>query len=265
MKILITGGNGYIAKSLYSAFSKQYQITVITRNDFDLSDNIQVCSWFENNQYDVVIHTAINGGSRLQDDDQAVYDKNLEMFNNLIKNKYCFSKLISFGSGAEIYHGNTPYANSKRKIAEIVNTTENLYNLRIFGVFDHNELLTRFIKGNILRYLKKEPMILHSNKIMDFYYMNDLINIVDHYIKNNNLPKTVNCSYDEKYTLTHLANFINTLDNHKVPVIIESNGDLQFYCGNAHNLPITEVGIKQGIINTFNYLKDLNNDSGNCE
>lgn len=265
MKILITGANGYVAKSIKKYLKDKYEITTLSRQDFDLSDVSLVNTWFSNKTFDVVIHTAICGGSRLKQDSDDTVQMNLKMIFNLHQNKHAFKKLITFGSGAEIFAPNTPYGISKKAIAEIVNTTDNWYNLRIFGVFDHNELSTRFIKGNILRYLKKEPMILHSNKIMDFYYMNDLINIVDYYIQNNNLSKTVNCSYDEKYTLTHLANFINNLDIHKVPVIIESNADLQFYCGNPHSLPITEIGIKQGIINTFEQLKDLNNDSGNCE
>lgn len=262
MKILITGGNGYIAKKIYSYFSEKYNTTKVTRFDFDLTDTWSTFSWFVDKKFDVVIHTAIVGGSRLQVDQKDTVAQNLKMIHNLQMNKHSFDKLITFGSGAEIFQSNTPYGLSKKAIAELVNTTDNWYNLRIFGLFDHDELPTRFIKGNILRYLKKEPMILHGNKIMDFYYMNDLINMVNHYIQNDDLPKTVNCSYDEKYTLTHLANFINTLDNHKVPVIIESNADLQFYCGNSHNLPITEIGVKQGIINTFNLLsKDLYNDS----
>jgi len=265
MKIAITGGNSYIGKSIYSYLRDKYEITLVTRKDLNLLDSILVNEYFSNKNYDCVIHTAIVGGSRLIDDSIDTVAQNIKMIFNLLENRNAFKKLITFGSGAEIFTPNTPYSISKKAISEIINNTDNWYNLRIFGAFDHNELPTRFIKGNILRYLKKEPMILHSNKIMDFYYINDLINIVDHYIQNDDLPKTVNCSYDEKYTLTHLANFINTLDNHKVPVIIESNCDLQFYCGNPHNLPIKEVGIKQGIINTFNHLKDLNNDSGNCE
>ena len=37
MKILITGGNGYIAKSLYSSLKNSYEITTLTRNNFDLN------------------------------------------------------------------------------------------------------------------------------------------------------------------------------------------------------------------------------------
>jgi nucleoside-diphosphate-sugar epimerase len=127
-----------------------------------------------------VIHTAISGGSRLQLDDSSVFDKNMSMFNNLVANQKSFSKLISFGSGAEIFHGDTPYANSKREIANKIQNYDNFYNLRIFGVFDENELNTRFIKANLIRYLKKEPMVIHQNKIMDFFYMKDLISLVDY-------------------------------------------------------------------------------------
>lgn len=255
MRLLITGGNGYIAKSLYSAFSNQYQVTSITRNDLDLCDNKQVCSWFDHNEYDVVIHTAISGGSRLQEDDQTVFDNNIKMFNNIVQNKHQFARLISFGSGAELFHGDTPYANSKREIAKQILELPEFYNLRIFGVFDHNELNTRFIKSNIIRYLKKEPMLIHSNKIMDFFYMTDLVNLVDYFIKNKNFNKEINCSYDKKFTLQNITNFINTLENYKVPIIIQDKTKLDFYCGHSE-LPIKTIGIENGIKEVFNNLKN---------
>lgn len=252
MKIVITGGNGYIAKKLYSAFSHQHQVISITRNNFDLSDNKQVCSWFEHNQCDVVIHTAISGGSRLQNDEFSTFDNNMAMFNNLIANKHCFSKLISFGSGAEIFHSDTPYANSKREIAKQIQDLDGVYNLRIFAVFDEDELNTRFIKSNIIRYIRKEPMIIHKDKIMDFFYMKDLISLVDFYIKNDNLSKEVNCSYHNKFTLTDIANMINDLSNYKVPIKVQQSG-LDFYCEDS-NLPIQTIGLKNGIEETYKKL-----------
>jgi GDP-L-fucose synthase len=206
--VLITGGNGYIAKSLHSSLSTQYRVTSITRNDFDLTDYSKTCSWFEGKRFDSVIHTAISGGSRLRHDNEIVFNNNMSMFTNLLANKNCFSKLISFGSGAEIFHGDTPYASSKREIAKQILDLPNFYNLRIFGVFDYNELETRFIKSNIIRYIRREPMIIHSNKIMDFFYMPDLISLVEYYIKKDNLEKEINCSYTEKYSLKHIVNII---------------------------------------------------------
>ena len=258
VKILITGGNGYIAKSLYSAFSCQYQVTSITRNDFDLSDNKQVCSWFDTNQYDVVIHTAISGGSRLQEDDQTAFDKNMKMFSNLVQNKHRFSKLISFGSGAELFHGDTPYANSKREIAKQIQELDQFYNLRIFAVFDEDELNTRFIKSNIIRYIKKEPIVIHKNKVMDFFYMKDLVSLVNYYIKTETPPKTINCSYEQKYTLSNIANKINNLLNHKIDIEVQQPG-LDFYCGEYTNVPVTYNGLDKGIVQSYFGVKTKQN------
>ena len=177
------------------------------------------------------------------------------MYKNLYDQKDHFNKFITFGSGAELFASQSPYGKSKKIIAESIYDTKNFYNLRIFGVFDENELSTRFIKANLIRYINNEPIIIHSNKIMDFYYMKDLISLVDYFIKNNNTPKEVNCSYDMKFTLKQIAEFINSLDNHKVPVIIENQKHLEFYCDSAHDLNINEIGLQQGIIDTYNILK----------
>jgi GDP-L-fucose synthase len=176
------------------------------------------------------------------------------MFDNLVKNKDRFSKLITFGSGAELFHGDTPYANSKRQISKEIIKYPNFYNLRIFGVFDHNELDTRFIKSNIIHYIKKEPMIIHTNKIMDFFYMDDLINLVNYYIEEKNPPKEINCSYEKKYTLKNITDMINVLDNYVVPCYTEDKTKLEFYCGES-NLPIDVFGFKLGIKKTFYNLK----------
>jgi nucleoside-diphosphate-sugar epimerase len=255
MNLLITGGNGYIAKSLNNALNERYTVTSISRNDFDLTDNHQTYEWFKGKTFDVVIHTAISGGSRLQMDQYSVFTQNMAMFDNLVENKDCFSKLITFGSGAEFFHGNIPYANSKRQISKEIIKYPNFYNLRIFGVFDHNELDTRFIKSNIIRYLKKEPMVIHANKIMDFFYMKDLISLVEYYMINDGLEQDINCSYEHKYTLQNIANFINTLGSHKVPVVIQDKKKFDFYCGGS-DLPIPIIGASNGIRETFNKLSE---------
>jgi GDP-L-fucose synthase len=255
MNVLISGGNGYIAKSIHQHLSSIHTVTSITRNDFDLTDCKKTREWFDGKTFDVVIHTAISGGSRLQLDDSSVFDKNMAMFNNLVVNQKSFSKLISFGSGAEIFHGDTPYANSKREIAKQILQYPNFYNLRIFGVFDYNELGSRFIKSNITRYLMKQPMLIHSNKIMDFFYMKDLISLVEYYINNKDLEQTINCSYESKYTLKTIAELINTFEQHNVPIVIQDKEKLDFYCGSS-NLPISVIGFSNGLRETFTKLSE---------
>ena len=254
MNILITGGNGYIASALRCVLQNKHDVTSVGRKDFCLVDCNATCEWFKDRQFDVVIHTAVVGGSRLFQDDTIALDTNTKMYDSLLINKHHFGKLISFGSGAEIFQPNTPYGMSKLRLAESIRTTENFYNLRIFAVFDENELSTRFIKSNILCYNNKEPMSIHKNKIMDFFYMRDLVSLVDYYITAENPPKKTHCCYEEKYTLKNIANMINSLNTHKVPIIVDDMNELEFYCGDFNLPPINLVGLRQGIKNVFKCL-----------
>ena len=223
-KVLITGGNGYIAKSLYAALKSEYDVTLISRRDLDLTDGNSVAQYMRNRYFDIVIHCAIKGGSRLKEDDATVIDSNLLMYYNLYNNRSSFGRLISFGSGAELGNPTDPYGLSKYIIRQSILNTPEFYNIRIFGVFDENELDTRFIKANIKRYINKEPIVIHRDKFMDFYYMKDLINLIEYYIIGKDLVKEYNCSYSTVYSLNRIANLINDLDDHTVPVITQTSG-----------------------------------------
>jgi GDP-L-fucose synthase len=254
MRILITGGNGYIAKSLYNAFKDRYNVTCITRQDFDLTNQFETSKYFSNKYFDIVIHCAVSGGNRLKQETWGDMDSNLKMYYNLLNCKSQFKKLIHFGSGAETNSPETPYGISKRVIAKSISGIDNFYNIKIFGVFDENELDTRFIKGNIKRYINKESMIIYQDKFMDFFYMKDLISLVDYYINNDDAPKQIDCSYTGLYRLSEIASIINDLDNHKVDVQIKEEGMTMSYYGIA-NVLLNFVGLKEGIKEIYNKLK----------
>ena len=253
MKILVTGGRGYVAKGITPFLKNKHEVTTVTRKDFDLCDTRSTLDWFDDKHFDVVIHTAAKGGSRLQEDDKETCDLNLKMYYNLLACKDHFSKFISFGSGAELFKLDTRYGMSKRIIADSMLCHDNFYNLRIFAVFDHNEIETRFIRSCIRNYLNKEPIRIHQNTLFDFFHMDDLSNLVDHYVGGNKLCKTVNCSYEDKKSLLDIANMVNDLSNHKVKIQIEESG-FDFYCGES-NLPTTNlVGLVGGINRTFDVI-----------
>ena len=255
VKVLITGGNGYIAKSINNSLWEKYHILSPGREELDLLDSKSVDTFFEGKYFDVVIHTATVGGSRLKEEDETVSFYNLIMFYNLIRKREQFSKLISFGSGAEYRTEYTPYGFSKRIINTLIHKYKNFYNLRIYAVFDEREKDTRFIKASIQRYINNDPITIHQDKLMDFIYMPDLISIVEHYIVGKDLQKEVDCIYDDTVSLSRIAQQVNNLSIQKVPVNIQDPLPGQNYIGTYSELPIAFIGLEQGIKNVYSKLK----------
>lgn len=268
-KVLITGGDGYVARSLCEKLKTSYDITTISRSDFDLRDRDCTDSFFRGRYFDAVIHTAIKGGSRLQLDSPDTTHDNLSMFYNLLNNKHCFGKLLNIGSGAEVGLPTSPYGLSKSIISKLVDQETYFYNIRVYAVFDENELGTRFIKANLLRYLNKQPMLIEQDKYMDFYYMEDLALVVDYYLRKNPrfelCPKLFNCSYKQHLTLTQIASIINNLQDHKVDIIILNQEIGQPYVG-TYTMPeienteipfINTIGLEQGIKLVHQKLQNL--------
>jgi dTDP-4-dehydrorhamnose reductase len=253
--ILITGSNGYIAKSLYTELKYIYNIDTVNRSNINLLDFDQCKKYFSNKFYDVVIHAAITGGSRLITDDHHTLDKNLRMYYNLTSFSNSFKKFITFGSGAEVHSKNTPYGLSKYVIAESMKDKENFYNLRVYAAFDENELDTRFIKSCILKCKKNQSIEIYKDKQMDFFYMKDLIAIVKKYIEEDNLIKTLDCCYNEKFLLSDIAKYINFLFKNKKPLCMHEDGIATPYVGKFFDYGIPYVGLHGGIINTINCLK----------
>jgi GDP-L-fucose synthase len=256
MKILITGVNGYVGSSLYRGLKDQYDVVGISRQDVDLTDSDKVNQYFSDKWFDVVIHCSVKGGNRLEEDGWSIMDGNLIMYYNLLHNKNKFGKFIHLGSGAEYSQSNKPYGLSKRVISRSIDGQDNFYNLRIYAVFDELELDRRFIKANLKRYIDRTDMEIHQNKYMDFFYMEDMIKLVKYYLSNKDLPKHVDCTYSENLTLKDIAEFINTLDSYRVWINMPKDNKLvEGYVGFNKNIKLDYVGLKQGIINTYNKLK----------
>ena len=130
-KILVTGANGYIARAIIHKFNDTHEVNTLTRRDVDLTDSRDVDDYFKYYQFDVVIHCAVQGGSRLQPETMDMLDANLKMYYNLLKHKDKFSKFIHIGSGAELNAKHTPYGLSKHVINASMSEKDNFYNLRI--------------------------------------------------------------------------------------------------------------------------------------
>jgi GDP-L-fucose synthase len=272
-RILITGATGYIGSTLCKELSK-FNIIKLTRDVVDLTNQTKVDEWFKDKRFDVVIHCATAGGLRTQVDGTDVTHQNLQMFYNLLRNKNRFNKLINIASGAEFDRTQNispvwtegrkrfptdPYGMSKSIISKLVENEEYFYNIRVFGLFDENELDTRFIKSNLQRYINKEPMLVYKDRLMDLFYMNDFIEIIKYYLTNKNLPKNIDCTYENTLMLSEIAELINNLDTHKVEIKTSKENDFAYF-GNKMPLEILKInliGLKQGLKETYEKINIL--------
>jgi GDP-L-fucose synthase len=253
MRILITGANGYIGKSLTNALKNKHEVTPLTRQSVDLTVYDDVKNFFEGRVFDVVIHCAIEGGYRLKEDSPDVIDNNLKMYYNLLDFQNHYGKLFHFGSGAE--KQDTFYGLSKKVINQSIQNKPKFHNVRIFAVFDENENSSRFVKTNICNYIDRRDMNVFTNKYMDFFYMEDFITLIKHCILQDNLPKVIECCYDYKTTLYDIAEIINGLDNHKVKINLTSNIFDEPFNGKFVDMGLEFIGLEQGIKNVYNKLK----------
>lgn len=261
MRILVTGANGYVGKTLHNALKDRHEVSAINRQTVDLLDSVAVKNYFDKAGYfDVVIHCAVAGATNPRSEDWDIMDNNLKMYYNLLQSRNSYGRLIHFGSGAETYLPKTPYGYSKKVIAKSILNQDNFYNIKIFGVFDENELETRFIKANIKRYINKELIQIHQAKLMDFFYMEDLIKVVEYYLNEKEPPKEFDCVYSKTfYTLSDLAYLINKLDDYEVDIISGSESGDDYVSKYRSELPIEFIGLEEGIKRTYNKLKNGTN------
>ena len=254
MNILITGGNGFIATNIYKTIKNKHNVYLTNRQTLDVLVKDQVGKFFDDNQIDIVIHTAVSGGSRTKEDDIYTLIDNLFMFNNLVENRNKFGSLIHFGSGAEFdrrtdivsaREGDEScpadyYGLSKKIIKREIDKIENFYNLRIFGCFGEDELETRFIKSAVESVKSGHAIKIHQNRYMDFFYIEDLCRVIEHYIENiskKGLPKDMNLCYNKHKSLLDIANKINKLMNKPYEnVVVQQSGYYTEYTGNGEVL-----------------------------
>lgn len=258
MRVLITGGSGFIGLSLKERLGEEHDVLAPSSKELDLVDEGSVSAFFQERNFDAVIHCATwdakwNSGK----DFSLVLDHNLRMFFNLAREGKHFGRLISLGSGAEFsrpywlpfatedYFGThvpcDPYGFSKYLINKYIEHMPDAVNLRLFGVFGpHEDWRTRFISNAICRAIYGLPITIIQDALFDYLYIEDLLDIMGWFLKNGWKEKAYNICTGRTYRLSDLAKMILEALQKDLPVEVLRKGYGVEYSGDNSRL-LTEM------------------------
>jgi GDP-L-fucose synthase len=210
MKIAILGATGFVGS--YLTQNLPYDIFPVTRDKVNLLDTAEVIQFFASQSFDIVINAAVRSNSDMNYFDADTANNNIQLFLNLYASRKYFRRLINFGSGAEFdrrysvdeaceedIFKKSPvdhYGMSKNICSRISYLTDNFYNLRLFGLYHNNEPTRRLLP----KIISSQPVII-EDKYFDYFYLEDLLPVVNYYIKENPKFKDINVVYPFKRTL----------------------------------------------------------------
>lgn len=250
MKILITGGNGFIARNLLERLSDRYTVIAPNSKELNLLDSAKVFDFIRNERFSIIIHTATYDAAPKHStkDPTKVLENNLKMFFNIVRCKDYFDKIIYFGSGAEFGRENwipmmkedyfdqhvptDQYGLSKYIMTKYTQLSSNIYNLRLFGVFGkYDDWRTRFISNACCYAVMDMPVRINQNVFFDFLYIDDLIKIVKWFINNKPQKNVYNICTGNVYDFKTIAEKIIEISGKKLEINIKTEGLGREYSG----------------------------------
>ncbi len=255
LKIFLTGASGFIGKNFIEQRKIKYSIFSPTHKQLDLTDRMSVNRYFQNNgPFDVVLHFANRGGKRSDTHTPDILKTNLVMFFNLLKNKRHFKKMIYTGTGAEYDKSRgiklvkeTDFAKhipqdehsfSKYLCSQLTEEAENVYCLRLFGIFGpYEDYRLRFISNMLCKYIAKLPLTVRQNAYFDYLCINDFITILDYFFVTKPKHKFYNVGSGKRISLLSLAEKINKLNEYSLPLRVKQKAlNKEYTCNNSRLL-----------------------------
>mgnify|MGYP003951858361 CR=1 FL=1 len=272
MNILLTGQRGFLGTELIPHLKDQGHEVICSNIDYSNEEDVN--NFFEDIDVDFIIHSAIRGGRRVRKDSADDLYDNLMMFEILASKNI---PMITFCSGAvygrqkDIYNLDEKkvgyiipsdyYGFSKYLIAQHARQLNHVYLFRFFSVFGTKSQNFTFTSANIKNYIDKKKIVIFKDKYMDFFSISDTKKVLNLYLeKADELPNDINLVYDTNYTLCEVAEMINGLSKHKVPIDILEGGMDKPYCGSGKTLSSLDIkldGLQHELKNVYEYMCKL--------
>lgn len=255
-KILLTGGSGFIGKNIYKKLCKKYYLFNPSSKELDICKLYDLRKYVIENDIEIIIHSAVYN-KRYINSEIEVY-KNIIMTANIENVSHLVDKVLYFGSGAE-YNKNFPIKNvseeligdkipdnaygiSKYNANLIARKSDNIYNLRLFGVFGpYENWRSCFISNICCKAIFNLPLSIRQDCEFDYIFIDDLVKIVDMFIYS--IPK-----YHDYNVVS--GNMIRLTDIVKNVSLISGKEHIVHILKKGENLPYTASNAR--LKNEFN-------------
>lgn len=256
MRVMVTGGRGFIGRNLVEYLSRSHQVLAPTHDELDLTDPEAVDAWFAGHEVDVVVHGAVRAGHRNAPDPSRQLWTNLRMFHGLMRNRGRFSRLVFLSSGA-VYDVTRPldhvveeqlgqslpsdeHGLSKYAIAQYLDQAHrsgsaDVVELRLFGVFGrYEDYAIRFVSNAICKSLFNLPITLRQNRTFSYLYVDDLGPVVERFLDGAHLHAAYNVVPDWTDDLSGLALAVRVRSGRDIPIAVAAPGKgLPYSASNA--------------------------------
>ena len=246
MRLLITGGAGFIGRALQEFLQARYSYKIYapSSSELDLTQEAEVSKYVAERKISHIIHLANRGGGRDTMGLHDIAEYNLRMFFAIMSQENRVEKILHFGSGAE-YSKHKPivsasessyleslpldsYGFYKSVCSRFIESTRgNVIALRIFGCYGAGENYRyKFISNAIVKNLLRLPITIYKDCVFDYIYIDALLRIIDHFLhaKTSLAHRIYNASSGSGVALSNLAEMINATSPYKSPIHILTPG-----------------------------------------
>lgn len=236
-RILITGAGprSFVGRNLKEALASRYEVFTPPHSELELLDYDALEHYIKENRIDAIIHAAVhvpmfNGAEK-------EFYNDMQMFLNIEKVSRYVEKVLYFGSGAEFDKryditmvreedfGRTipvsEYGMAKYTMNLLARRSENIYNLRLFGIFGKYELWDiKFLSNLCCKAVFDLPLIIRRECSFDFLYIEDLPPMIEWFLEHTPRYHDYNICHGRPYRLTELADMVCAVSGKALPVTV---------------------------------------------
>ena len=280
MKILVTGGSGFVGKNVIEyLLARGYDVIAPSSKDLDCLDEVAVREYLENNKFDFVFHFAVysNGIDKTKDGSKMV-EYNLRIFLNFYKCAYLYSKMFYSGSGAEYDKRfdivsvsendigksipTDPYGVMKYTVAQLIEKSENIYNLRLFGIYGKYEYYPlKYISNMCCKAIKNVALTMKQNVYFDYLWIDDFCRMLEFFLTNEPKYHTYNMVSGKKISLQEICEIVLKVSGKQLPIHVCREGLANEYTASndrfiAENPDFKYTSHEQAIRNLYNWYSE---------